>query len=83
MPKVTVLKERCKGCGLCVEACLKKNLIIGDKFNSQGYAYVRWRKDHDCTGCAFCAELCPDMALRVYKEPGSRKNKKQSANSRA
>lgn len=69
MSKVSVLKERCKGCGLCVAACPKKNLSLGKKFNAQGYAYVRWSDDQGCTGCAFCAELCPDVALRVYKEP--------------
>jgi 2-oxoglutarate ferredoxin oxidoreductase subunit delta len=68
MPKVTVQKESCKGCGLCVQACPKDCLSLGKRFNAQGYAYVKWDKNAKCTGCAFCAELCPDMALRVYRE---------------
>ena len=69
MPKVEVLKERCKGCGLCVIACPKGNLALGKEFNAQGYAYVQFGEDAGkCTGCAFCAELCPDVALMVFKE---------------
>ena len=68
MPKVTVLKDRCKGCGLCVLACPKNTLALGDKYNAQGYPYVKYDKNGKCTGCAFCAELCPDIALRVYRE---------------
>ena len=22
-----------------------------------------------CTGCALCAEMCPDVAIAVFKEP--------------
>ncbi|MCA1988782.1 MAG: 4Fe-4S dicluster domain-containing protein [Desulfarculus sp.] len=66
MALVEILSERCKGCGLCVQACPKQNLSIGDKFNASGYNYVVWN-DQGCTGCAFCAELCPDIAIRVYR----------------
>ena len=68
MPRVSVRRERCKGCGLCLEVCPKGHLELGDRFNKQGYAYVRQVRGTDCIGCAFCAEVCPDMALIVYKE---------------
>ncbi|MFH1033660.1 MAG: 4Fe-4S dicluster domain-containing protein [Pseudomonadota bacterium] len=64
--KVKILKDRCKGCGLCVAACPKQNLSLGSKFNASGYAFAK--AGDDCIGCAFCAELCPDIAIRVYKE---------------
>lgn len=66
MAYVTILKDRCKGCGLCVAACPKKNLALGKAVNASGYAYAQSVGD-GCTGCAFCAELCPDVAIRVYK----------------
>jgi 2-oxoglutarate ferredoxin oxidoreductase subunit delta len=68
MPKVTILKDRCKGCGLCALACPKGHLALGQRFNASGYAYARPAKDGQCLGCAICAELCPDIAIRVYKE---------------
>ena len=63
-----VIKERCKGCGLCIQACPQNSLELGTAFNSQGYAYIRRVRNSKCIGCGFCAELCPDVALRVYKE---------------
>lgn len=69
MDKVQVLTERCKGCGLCIAACPRGNLAIGQEFNAQGYAHVVWAEgDKKCNSCAFCAEMCPDTALLVFKE---------------
>ena len=42
MTKVTFQTERCKGCGLCVDACPKKCLAIAeDKLNAKGYDGVQ------------------------------------------
>ena len=70
MAKVTVISERCKGCGLCVDACPRGNLQLGQNINAKGYHYVEWTNggEKPCNGCAFCAELCPDVALRVFKQ---------------
>lgn len=67
MPKVKILKDRCKGCGLCTLTCPKHCLALGKQFNASGYPYVQWQAE-GCTGCAFCAEMCPDIAIRVYRE---------------
>ncbi len=65
--KIRITNGRCKGCGLCVEACPVGSLAIGDKYNPAGYAYVEQQKPQKCTGCAICAELCPDVAIAVYR----------------
>lgn len=75
MPKLEVLSERCKGCGLCVQVCPKSCLELGREINRQGYGYVQWDKDGKCIGCAFCAEICPDMAIRVWREAKPKKKK--------
>ena len=39
MAKITINKESCKGCGLCVLSCPKKLLQISDKSNKNGYLH--------------------------------------------
>ena len=67
MPKVEVVKERCKSCGYCVKFCPKQVLAIGKDINSKGYEYVVPANTENCIGCAICGRICPDGALEVYK----------------
>jgi 2-oxoglutarate ferredoxin oxidoreductase subunit delta len=59
MPKVTFNADRCKGCGLCVEACPKKILIMSDRLNAKGYHPAAIINEDECIACAFCATMCP------------------------
>ena len=61
--KHMVAMERCKSCGLCVNACPKQTLVIGDNLNAQGYAYVVQMKPLDCVKCNICRIVCPDVAI--------------------
>ena len=65
---VKINSERCKSCGLCVHACPKKILSIGEVTNSKGHYPVAMKEESECIGCAFCALICPDLALEVYRE---------------
>ncbi len=64
---VKIDSERCKGCGLCVHACPKKILAIGEVANAKGYYAVTMQDASKCIGCAFCGIICPDLALEVYR----------------
>ncbi len=66
--KVNINQEFCKGCGLCVNICPKKILVIGNDFNSKGYYPATMMEEKQCTGCGFCAQVCPDVAISVYRE---------------
>ena len=67
--KVTFADERCKGCGLCVDACPKKIITLsGERFNQKGFHPAELTDGTKCTGCAFCAIMCPDVAIKVEKE---------------
>jgi len=65
---VKINTERCKSCGLCVHACPKNILVIGEVANSKGYYTVEVTDQSECIACAFCALICPDLALEVYRE---------------
>lgn len=65
---VKINTERCKSCGLCVHACPKKILSIGKIVNDRGFYTVEMQDQSKCIGCAFCALICPDLALEVYRE---------------
>lgn len=69
MGKVTIDPARCKGCGLCAQACPKK-IITLDKvaLNRKGYHPARVTDMESCIGCAMCALMCPDCAIMVEKE---------------
>jgi len=60
--------ERCKGCGLCVEACPKNVIAISKHSNKNGYFPAEVVDIIDCFGCAFCAIICPDVAIEVYRD---------------
>ncbi|MCD6112595.1 MAG: 4Fe-4S binding protein [Bacteroidales bacterium] len=59
--------EKCKGCGLCVEACPTKTLDLSKEVNSKGYNYAYMADPDSCIGCANCALVCPDSVITVYK----------------
>ena len=66
MAKVSIDKETCKGCGLCIEACKKDVLELSkDKLNSKGYHACVPARIENCIGCAMCAQMCPDVAITV------------------
>ncbi len=63
--------ERCKGCGLCVEACKFDTLEITKRqVNVHGYPYVVAVRPENCVGCAACGIVCPDGCITVYRVKG-------------
>jgi 2-oxoglutarate ferredoxin oxidoreductase subunit delta len=68
MPKATVNEEKCKGCGLCEEACPKQIIrLSADRLNGKGYHPAEVFEPEKCIGCAMCAMMCPDVAITVER----------------
>lgn len=68
MAKVTIKKNICKGCGLCVNACPKKVLAMSKKeLNAKGYHPAEVVDIEKCIACAMCATMCPDCAIKIEK----------------
>ena len=60
-----IIKERCKGCGFCVEYCPKDVLQLSEEFNSKGYHPPEVLKPGECVNCDLCEMLCPDFAIFI------------------
>jgi len=73
-PRVIIITERCKGCGLCVAVCPTTVLALGP-LNARGYPAVVLTDNERCTSCTACALICPDAVLEVYKPPRGRARK--------
>ncbi len=68
MAKVTISENICKGCGLCTAACLKKIVVLAqDILNAKGYHPAKVSDMSLCIGCAMCATMCPDCAIKVER----------------
>jgi 2-oxoglutarate ferredoxin oxidoreductase subunit delta len=69
---ITIDRERCKGCYLCISVCPNEVIVISQSLNQQGYYPAEPKKnlngDKGCIGCAMCATICPDIAIEVYRE---------------
>ncbi len=60
--------RKCKGCSYCVKFCPKDLIYLSTNFNEKGYHPAVFTKEEDCTGCALCGLVCPDVAIVVYKQ---------------
>jgi len=67
MAYITIERELCKECGLCVDRCPKKLLEFSIEINNKGYHPVEMTNMDECIGCAACALTCPDICIEVYK----------------
>ena len=67
MPKITIDKNKCKGCLLCISFCPKGLISVESKLNKRGIKPVKFDNNPDCLGCALCAVICPDCCIEVYK----------------
>ena len=66
--QIVILKERCKGCGFCIEFCPQNVLEKSEEFNSKGYPPPRVKNPEACVGCGLCEMLCPEFAIFVVGE---------------
>jgi 2-oxoglutarate ferredoxin oxidoreductase subunit delta len=66
--KMTVISDRCKGCGLCSSVCPKGIIAMQtEQRNSKGYFTAACTDDEKCICCTMCALICPDCAIVIDK----------------
>ncbi len=60
---IAVDEKLCKGCGICVEICPRKALVMNGISRETGYPNPRLVGE--CVGCRLCMWFCPDQAIVV------------------
>jgi 2-oxoglutarate ferredoxin oxidoreductase subunit delta len=63
--KVTIDRERCKGCGYCVEFCPRDALVTSEELGPKGYTLAKVADTNKCLGCGLCEIICPEFAIRL------------------
>jgi 2-oxoglutarate ferredoxin oxidoreductase subunit delta len=67
---LAIYVDRCKGCELCIVACLPAVLALDpDVVNRLGHHPIRLLDPARCTSCARCARVCPDVVFTVFAAP--------------
>ncbi len=61
MYEITIDKEKCNGCGECVDICPAEVLEMKDE-KSEVTAI------EECLGCESCVETCPEEAITLSGE---------------
>jgi len=77
MNRVRIERNQCKGCGVCIKACPRHCLELGQGINAIGYRPAEFAKAAKCAACGLCFYVCPEPgAITVIKEedpaPGSK-----------
>jgi len=70
--RVSIVVERCKACGFCVEFCPTHVLALSSAFNSKGYHPPHVVHPEKCSGCDLCGMYCPDFAIYGTKAAEAR-----------
>jgi 2-oxoglutarate ferredoxin oxidoreductase subunit delta len=57
--ELSINREWCKGCGICVAFCPKEVLVL----DKEGKAC--WAHPEKCKNCGLCELRCPDVAVEL------------------
>ena len=63
--QVYIDKERCKGCGYCVEYCPREVLKMSTELSPKGYLLAAVDDETKCLACGFCEAICPEFAIKL------------------
>lgn len=67
--RVSIDRERCKGCELCIPVCPRHLLIMTATLNRKGYHVSEFAHAEECLGCLQCAHMCPEAAIEILNIP--------------
>ena len=68
-PKPFLIPEYCKGCGRCVNVCVKGCIAFADEINPKTGLVPVVLDLANCTGCGLCIDACPEpYGLRAMEQ---------------
>jgi len=65
---ITIDRELCTGCGICIKFCPKDVLAESDDLNEYNNFYPEVVDLEECIVCRRCELFCPDFAIQVEEE---------------
>ena len=68
LKSIEIDEKICTGCGICVEFCPKKILVLSRKRNPGGICPAEVENLDACTKCRLCELYCPSFAISVEGE---------------
>ncbi len=63
--EITIDKNACKGCHICIDQCPEHVLEVSGHRNTKGYLIPAATGVDDCIACMLCEMICPDLAITV------------------
>ena len=63
--QVCIDKERCKGCGFCVNFCPREVIKMSSELSPKGYNFAVVDDESKCLSCGFCDIVCPEFAIKL------------------
>jgi 2-oxoglutarate ferredoxin oxidoreductase subunit delta len=70
--EICIIKDRCKGCGYCIQFCPREVLEESKEINARGVHPPRVKDSSKCALCGFCTAICPDFAIFVVEKPSEK-----------
>lgn len=64
-PKIVIVEDLCKGCGICIDFCPVKILKTSSHMTKKGIHPPEVTDAAKCTACRICQYYCPDLAIFI------------------
>jgi len=61
--KPEIEREKCNGCGRCIEVC-PQNILEIEKIGRRRFAHCI--DEEICIACSECSKVCPKHAVRIW-----------------